>query len=42
MGFPDEDDEDNEEDLGVDEDENGGFVAPELSSPSDVQSSSGE
>ncbi|XP_028455020.1 delphilin [Perca flavescens] len=30
------------EELGVDEDENGGFVAPELSSPSDVQSSSGE
>ncbi|XP_039681203.1 delphilin [Perca fluviatilis] len=42
MGFPDEEDEDNEEELGVDEDENGGFVAPELSSPSDVQSSSGE
>uniref|UniRef100_A0A8C3AIC4 Grid2 interacting protein n=1 Tax=Cyclopterus lumpus TaxID=8103 RepID=A0A8C3AIC4_CYCLU len=30
------------EELVVDEDENGGFVAPELSSPSDVQSSSGE
>ncbi|XP_033999091.1 delphilin [Trematomus bernacchii] len=46
MGFPDDDDDDEdiEEDLGVDEDENenGGFVAPELSSPSDVQSSSGE
>ncbi|XP_038163654.1 delphilin isoform X2 [Cyprinodon tularosa] len=42
MGFPDEDDEDNEDELGVDEEENGGFVAPELSSPSDVQSSSGE
>ncbi|XP_053194854.1 delphilin [Scomber japonicus] len=42
MGFPDEEDEDIEEDLGVDEEENGGFVAPELSSPSDVQSSSGE
>ncbi|XP_071060148.1 delphilin isoform X3 [Pseudochaenichthys georgianus] len=49
MGFPDDDDDDDddediEEDLGVDEDENenGGFVAPELSSPSDVQSSSGE
>uniref|UniRef100_H3DKW6 Grid2 interacting protein n=1 Tax=Tetraodon nigroviridis TaxID=99883 RepID=H3DKW6_TETNG len=33
---------DYEEELEVDEDENGGFVAPELSSPSDVQSSSGE
>uniref|UniRef100_A0A3Q3J9W5 PDZ domain-containing protein n=1 Tax=Monopterus albus TaxID=43700 RepID=A0A3Q3J9W5_MONAL len=42
MGFPDEEDEDNEEELGVDEEENGGFVAPELSSPSDLQSSSGE
>ncbi|KAM8843899.1 delphilin isoform 2-T2 [Spinachia spinachia] len=42
MGFPDEEDEDIEEDLGVDEDENGGFIAPELSSPSDAQSSSGE
>ncbi|CAK6964781.1 delphilin [Scomber scombrus] len=42
MGFPDDEDEDIEEDLGVDEEENGGFVAPELSSPSDVQSSSGE
>uniref|UniRef100_A0A667ZB05 Grid2 interacting protein n=1 Tax=Myripristis murdjan TaxID=586833 RepID=A0A667ZB05_9TELE len=30
------------EEMGVDEEENGGFVAPELSSPSDVQSSSGE
>uniref|UniRef100_A0A3Q3QDQ3 Glutamate receptor, ionotropic, delta 2 (Grid2) interacting protein, a n=1 Tax=Monopterus albus TaxID=43700 RepID=A0A3Q3QDQ3_MONAL len=30
------------EELGVDEEENGGFVAPELSSPSDLQSSSGE
>uniref|UniRef100_A0A3B4Z682 Grid2 interacting protein n=1 Tax=Seriola lalandi dorsalis TaxID=1841481 RepID=A0A3B4Z682_SERLL len=30
------------EELVVDEEENGGFVAPELSSPSDVQSSSGE
>ncbi|XP_054891946.1 delphilin isoform X2 [Poeciliopsis prolifica] len=42
MDFPDEEDEDNEDELGVDEEENGGFVAPELSSPSDVQSSSGE
>uniref|UniRef100_A0A665TWW9 Glutamate receptor, ionotropic, delta 2 (Grid2) interacting protein, a n=1 Tax=Echeneis naucrates TaxID=173247 RepID=A0A665TWW9_ECHNA len=30
------------EELMVDEEENGGFLAPELSSPSDVQSSSGE
>nr|XP_015801164.2 delphilin isoform X1 [Nothobranchius furzeri] len=42
MGYPDEDEEDNDDELAVDEDENGGFVAPELSSPSDVQSSSGE
>ncbi|XP_023813346.1 delphilin isoform X2 [Oryzias latipes] len=42
MGYPDENDDDNEEELGVDEEENGGFVAPELSSPSDVQSSIGE
>ncbi|XP_068605917.1 delphilin [Brachionichthys hirsutus] len=30
------------EEMGVEEEENGGFMAPELSSPSDVQSSSGE
>ncbi|KAK7940328.1 hypothetical protein WMY93_003654 [Mugilogobius chulae] len=36
MGFPDEeDDEDVNEDVGGDEEENGGFVAPEMSSPSD-------
>ncbi|XP_028310103.1 delphilin isoform X2 [Gouania willdenowi] len=42
MDFPDEEDEDNENELGVDEEDNGGFVAPELSSPSDVQSSTEE
>ncbi|XP_051905005.1 delphilin isoform X4 [Hippocampus zosterae] len=47
IAFPDDDDEDgeeedNDEDLGVDEEENGGFVGPELSSPSDIQSSSGD
>ncbi|XP_061741215.1 delphilin isoform X1 [Nerophis ophidion] len=44
MAFPDDEEEENEEELCMDEEEdgNGGFVGPELSSPSDVQSSCGE
>ncbi|XP_049600554.1 delphilin isoform X1 [Syngnathus scovelli] len=46
VAFPDDDDEeeeeDNDEQLGMDEEESGGFVGPELSSPSDIQCSSGD